>query len=474
MTLAEPLLHAWPSEVPSHLPNVKTDVAQAKLTPNHSTDSDNSEDVATGKGVPDTKRMTGAEATFTLVSFLLNVAMFTLPFCFVRVGWLAAFLIMLTGSICMLAALMLQEALYALVGHGVRCPDYSDLATAALGPAYASLAQLVALAELAIYGSNSVINLGNAAMAVCPLSRNSRILAGCMLCLLLSAFSDRAFAYINLISSAASIAILGLLLYGGWQASEWAMPDTIPDTSTDFWHYIPSCFAMMLFTAGTHPLICGVMHTTRSYMELRRAILSAWTIYTAVTVLCAGLAYQMYGSSLQPFAMDNIGRDLQLHLQEGGAKLKVAAGVWMAIKVLVGIVPITRPLANAYARKMSWLGQDEASGPLLMLPVLLSLAAAAVFFAERIEALESMAGCTVTSFNVLLLPAISYLLICKPSGASYCCAVSFVVLGAVLALSPMAYVIWRTASGFEDITRSFHSMAEAMSALVRPWLAAES
>ena len=170
------------------------------------------------------------------------------------------------------------------------------------------------------------------------------------------------------------------------------MPDTIPDTSTDFWHYIPSCFAMMLFTAGTHPLICGVMHTTRSYMELRRAILSAWTIYTAVTVLCAGLAYQMYGSSLQPFAMDNIGRDLQLHLQEGGAKLKVAAGVWMAIKVLVGIVPITRPLANAYARKMSWLGQDEASGPLLMLPVLLSLAAAAVFFAERIEAGNAKCG----------------------------------------------------------------------------------
>ena len=55
---------------------------------------------------------------------------------------------------------------------------------------------------------------------------------------------------------------------------------------------------------------------------------------------------------------------------------------------------------------------------------------------------ESSSG-TVTSFNVLVLPAISYLLICKPSGpASYVCAVSFVVLGAMLALSPMAYVIW--------------------------------
>ncbi|OLP77717.1 hypothetical protein AK812_SmicGene42187 [Symbiodinium microadriaticum] len=120
--------------------------------------------------VSDAKLMTGIEATFAMVSFLMNVAQFTLPFCFVRVGWFV-FLMVLAGWLCMHTALMLQEALVALTKEGIRFPaacliaEYSDLAAVAVGPVFAAWAQLfgrrlVALAELAAYGSNCTINLG--------------------------------------------------------------------------------------------------------------------------------------------------------------------------------------------------------------------------------------------------------------------------------------------------------------------------
>ena len=49
---------------------------------------------------------------------------------------------------------------------------------------------------------------------------------------------------------------------------------------------------------------------------------------------------------------------------------------------------------------------------------------------------------TITSFNVLLIPTIAYLSICKPLGISYYCAVGYAILGAVLSVSPVAYLLW--------------------------------
>ncbi|CAE7474328.1 unnamed protein product [Symbiodinium natans] len=375
-----------------------------------------------------TKLMTGIEATFTLVSFLLNVAQMTLPFCFARVGWSAAFLMMLAGGLCMHTALMLQEALVTLVSRGTPFPEYSDLARSAFGPAFAAATQAVAMAELAAYSSNCSINLGKALGAMLPVTESTAIMAGAALCVLLSAFSDRVFAYIGLLSSLASVSILVILVYSGWQAVRWS-EDTayIADPQ-----YIPTSFAMILFTAGTHPLICTVLHSTRSHAELRRAILGAWTVFLVVTIGFGSVAYGIFGPSLQPDIIANI-----------GGELKVIAGVWMAIKVLGNAVPLARPLGNAYARALGLLRPTESAGPLVMLPIILCLSAVAMYCANQIEAMESVVGCTITSFNVLLIPAMAYIVICKPSGASRYCAICYAMLGAGLSISPMVYFLWQ-------------------------------
>ena len=370
-----------------------------------------------------TKLMTGIEATFTLVSFLLNVAQMTLPFCFARVGWSAALLMMLVTGLCMHTALMLQEALVTLVSRGTPFPEYSDLARSAFGPAFATMTQAVAMAELAAYSSSCSINLGKALGAMLPVSEGTAILTSAAVCVLLSAFSDRVFAYIGLLSSLASVSIFVILVHSGWQAMRWS-EDTayIADPQ-----YIPTSFAMILFSAGTHPLICTVLHSTRSHTELRRAILGAWTVFLVATIGFGSIVYGIFGPSFQPDIIANI-----------GGEFRVIAGVWMAIKVLGIAVPMARPLGNAYGRALGVLCPTEIAGPLVMLPVLLCSAAVALYFADQIEALESVVGCTITSFNVLLVPAMSYILICKPSGASRYCAICYAALGGAMSISPMA------------------------------------
>ena len=175
----------------------------------------------------------------------------------------------------------------------------------------------------------------------------------------------------------ATVVILGLLLYGG--PDSWATDMSyLADPG-----YIPSTFALIFFAVGTHPLIVGVMHTTRSPTDLRMSILGAWPIATTVSVLCGGMAYRIYGSALQPDVMANI-----------GGELRRIAGVWMAIKVLGNAVPLARPLANAYARSLRWLPPGDSAEPLLMMPVMVLLATAAMFFADRLEAgcLSFLAG----------------------------------------------------------------------------------
>ena len=88
---------------------------------------------------------------------------------------------------------------------------------------------------------------------------------------------------------------------------------------------------------------------------------------------------------------------------------------------------MARPLGNAYGRALGVLCPTESAGPLVI-----ASSSVPVYFADQIEALESVVGCTITSFNVLLVPAMSDILICKPTGASRHCAICYATLGAGL------------------------------------------
>ena len=164
-----------------------------------------------------TKLMTGIEATFTLVSFLLNVAQMTLPLLLCS-SWLV-------------------------------CSFSEDAGGRALHEHRADAAR----------------GTGHIGFSEHSLPRTTRIGPGVPLapgcCVLLFAFSDRVCAYIGLLglmSSLASVSILVTLVDSGWPTARWS-EDTAYIASLQ---YVPTSFAMILFTAGTHPLICIVLHST--------------------------------------------------------------------------------------------------------------------------------------------------------------------------------------------------------------------
>ncbi|CAE7474268.1 unnamed protein product [Symbiodinium natans] len=113
----------------------------------------------------------------------------TLPYCFARVGVSAALLMMLAASACH-TTLMLQEALVTLIYHGTPRRDYSDWARTSWLALYVAQpfcsVDTSAMAELAAYSGNCMINLGKALGAIGGnVTESTTILAGAALCVLL-------------------------------------------------------------------------------------------------------------------------------------------------------------------------------------------------------------------------------------------------------------------------------------------------
>lgn len=56
---------------------------------------------------------------------------------------------------------------------------------------------------------------------------------------------------------------------------------------------MPASFACVIFTAGAHPLVPSVMHSTRSRREYRAALCRSWSIFSIFAILTGGLAFYM-------------------------------------------------------------------------------------------------------------------------------------------------------------------------------------
>ena len=133
--------------------------------------------------------------------------------------------------------------------------------------------------------------------------------------------------------------------------------------------------------------------------------------------------------------------------------------IWVSVKLLGAIVPVTRPVTQFFARRLGILlpagnggwrcdsgmsieyppnivgscdilclfevseiqvllgrisGRHVCRSTLLTLPTLAFLLVGAMFMQHYIEIFESWVGGLAMSFNALTFPAITYLQICKP------------------------------------------------------------
>lgn len=391
-----------------------------------------------GPWMEDGNLMTGAEATFTVVNFTMNVGLLTLPCLFAQHGWSTGVVMAFAGVACACTALFMQESLVALIRRGIPLPDYPDLAREAVGSRFAVLAHVVALVEIFGYVSANLIALANGLVATVPaLSEPQAMLVSTSICVGFAAISDKQFAYCALISSSAMAAIFATVLLWGTELDTWAEPTTFLKDSS----YVPASFAVVIFTAGAHPLLPCVMHSTRSRAEFRSAIRLSWTFFSLFAILSGGLAFYMYGHSLQPLITDNLGRNLELMKMPGGGAMRKTGGLWVLVKLFGSTVPSTRPPVVALGKQIGIrlpAGNGGFSSVLLTAPLLYATAVLSQIISPYIATFESVIGCVITSFNALLFPSLTYLVICQPKDIEHrICARFFLLIGALLPFATM-------------------------------------
>mmetsp|Transcript_370 Transcript_370/g.1012 ORF Transcript_370/g.1012 Transcript_370/m.1012 type:complete len:385 (-) Transcript_370:220-1374(-) len=380
--------------------------------------------------------MNCVEATFTLVNFVINVGQFTLPLLFARHGWFAGVLIVLGAVICTYTANLLTDALVQLMRQGVPVPDYAELAVQAVGPGFALLAHLLSMMELLTYNCCNLIGLGKGVVAIFPALSAQAAMCLCIgVCVCLSAVPDRLFSYIALISAVAVIAVLSTCATGALELSEWERPAVLFD---NLWQ-VPSSFAIVIFGAGTHPLLPCLLHNTRSREEFRTCLVTSWTAFALISVGFGASFYFMLGGAIQPLITENTGRDLTLETFPGGRALQRISGVWVCVKLLFSIIPVTRPVCRWIATRIGVRLPPGSGGwrcVALTTPILLAVLMSSVCLQRYIEQFESAVGAVLIGFNALTFPSITYLLICRPHSVNKKLAAwSTCVLGFVLPLS---------------------------------------
>jgi len=358
--------------------------------------------------------MSVSEASFTLLNFLMNVGQFTLPVLFVRHGWSAVVLIVIGSMLCAHTALLMADSLVQLMRRGVPTPDYAELAVAAVGQNFALLAHACSMTELLTYNCMNLIALGKGVVSVFPMLSMETAMCLCIaISIGLSAVPDRHFAYIALIAALAILAAEGTCVLGGLELPEWEEPELL------FSHplQIPSSFALIIFAAGTHPLIPCLMHNTGTREDFRSSILIGWAMFTAISLALGGGFFYIYGFSIQPLITDNTGRDLSLKTVPGGRALQRMSGIWVSVKLLAAIVPVTRPVSQVIARKIGIqlsVGNGGWRSMLLTLPTLTFMLVSATFMQNEIARFESLIGGIAMGFNALTFPTVTYLQICRP------------------------------------------------------------
>ena len=96
---------------------------------------------------------------------------------------------------------------------------------------------------------------------------------------------------------------------------------------------IPSSFALIIFAAGTHPLLPCLMHNTRTRREYRSSVVVGWAMFTVISVVLGGGFFYMFGA-LEKIRLLEVRRLYHLdHIHIGSKRIKMNGGLKMSEEV---------------------------------------------------------------------------------------------------------------------------------------------
>jgi hypothetical protein len=379
-------------------------------------------------------KLTTLEATYTCGNYIMNPGILSVPFVFMRCGFMAAALIVLSCGACICTAWLLGEVFSRLQTAGVARPTYGDIAGAMWGQRFGSLVNVTCHAELVTYGFFNLIVLAHTAHDLLPgFDFSSIALVSSTITLGLSVLSDKMYAYVSLLSVTAIVLVCIGAVLSGIMVPEWAPVHDIVGPA----EWLPSSFAILLFNAGTHPMLPTLFSNTQSKTDYQCATRNAWILWAIFGICFGGVAYCIFGSAIQVVITRNIGRDLTMAPMPNVAGLATLSAVLLVVKLQTAQIGVCRPFADSLGRALGLQRSGRNGGFVVLLssaPVLAAFCLGAIALRDQLAQLSSMSGGFLMSWNALVFPALAYLRVCSPQLAiQKVIAMGVITLGFALA-----------------------------------------
>jgi len=382
---------------------------------------------------PTQGQLTTLEATFTILSWIMNSALFSLPLVFSRSGLVSGLLVMGVACLLVYTASLLGEVLAHLGRSGIPQPTYKEAAVIGFGNVFAICVSVICHMEIAAYAVMSQIMLGFTINDLVPeLSFEQIIGISSVLTVCLSVIPERKYAYLSLLSAVALGVACSTVLASGWALPEWACGTRRIGEMKQF----PSSLSMILFGAAPHPLLPCLYSSIKSKKSFQHAIVSAWSIWTVCACIFGAGAYYMFGDSVNVVATRNIGRDLTMKPLPTLNGLATFSAWWVFLRNQLAVVAFLRPFSSILANMLS-LKPHGATGAVvsfwLSVPAAIATISLASMLKDKMEWMEYISGSVLMNLNAIIFPCLLYLSVCKPEQTSrWLPAVAIGMFGALL------------------------------------------
>lgn len=367
-------------------------------------------------------------------NLLIGVGILTVPYGFVYTGWSSVFVLPVVAAVFLYTGHLLGDVIDATRARGVDFPNYGDIGAAAFGERSRGVFVGFCIAELFGVVVFYLVLAGKTLTVFTGLSGNVCIWLSALASLVIAVAPPHIFVLLTVFGVFLTGGAMGAVSVGGLEL----YPNQADTSQSILGNGGASglCFtiASVGMCVGSHaafPAIHSSGHDTKCF---KGGLTLAFAFFTVVTLIFCASTYATYGTAIQPWALDNLGKDIYGETLPYIPQWVVqACNFCLALKILVVcpqiMIPVVKLLQDACTRltgvdlscpanvtsELSLLKINPRLFLLRMALLAVAFAAGAMcaqFLADSVAEFETLMSAFFKSVNVFILPCWSYYALC--------------------------------------------------------------
>lgn len=369
---------------------------------------------------------------FAVANLILGNAIFTVPYCFVKCGWSAAVVIVLSVAGMLYTGALLCDVLSDMKKRHVQELDYGTIGEVAIGQVFRPVFSLMCVGECFNTIIFFLVFSANCLASTCNISMTHAIWISAFLGFLFTLIPKRFMAGISACGIFLVLGAVVTVLYSCVVVLLPSREDMSQSTfGSDGLRGVTGVMGAVAVGIGDHAFLPNLFCASASPEAFRKGLAIGYYVYLVVALLLGLVAYATYGVSSHPVVLTNIGTDaygMKVGSVPGG--LSVFCNVALAIRCVQVLPAILDPMvqqllyfvrlisgADVSIVKVKLDRNDESpwnsvSFCSVTVVSLISCAVTAVSLADFIFELVTVIGALFKSVNAFVIPCYAYLSIC--------------------------------------------------------------